>query len=194
MHVANEHVYKVDFLSGIFLKRKWANEQTTWLKNRIFKTNCWNAEERTNERTHAQTNKRTKVRLVDIFLEKLSYRSNAHTHKHSYARTLIRTNAQTSKKVKVSQLFVLRINLLQNSGNLSKGLNLQFFLFPYILVFFIFVLASFFTGLQTVQYFFFLYWFTNRAIFFQSKEEWNYSPVCQMEFYVIVLWNLRWVE
>jgi hypothetical protein len=37
--------------------------------------------------------------------------------------------------------------------------NAQFFLFPYILVFFI-----------SMPYFFCLYWFTNRAIFF-SKEK-----------------------
>ena len=51
----------------------------------------------------------------------------------------------------------------------------------------------------------FLYKFTNSAIFFLSllyiysaiffskeKKKKNYRPVCQMEVYVLVLWNLRW--
>ncbi len=33
-----------------------------------------------------------------------------------------------------------------------------------------------------------------QGITWQVLHKKNYSPVCQMEFYVIVLWNLRWVE
>jgi hypothetical protein len=43
-------------------------------------------------------------------------------------------------------------------------------------------------------FFFSLYWLTNRAVFFPKKRRTNCSPVCQIKFYVIALWNLRWVE
>jgi hypothetical protein len=69
-------------------------------------------------------------------------------------------NKQTScKKVKVSQLFVIQINLLQNSGNLAKrpkstilSFSLHFGIFNFYAIFVLGII--------------FLYMFTNSAIFF----------------------------
>ena len=110
-----------------------------------------------------RTNERTKVNWKN-FLKRCP---NAQTHE--------RTNTQTSEKVKVSQLFVIWINLLQNSVNLLKrpkstilSFSLHFGIFNFYAIF---VSGIIFLYMFTNSAIFFcLYWFTNRAIFFFWKK------------------------
>ena len=103
-------------------------------------------------------------------------------------QTLIkRPNAEQTRKSEGKSIFesfklwdytMFKMIIQTKICNLFQIFNLAFSFKFYLFykqgyIFFVF------TGLQTGLYFFCLYWFTNRAIFFsQRKEEKNYSPVC----------------
>ncbi len=130
---------------------------------------CQSYNKRKNKRTHARTN------------ERLNQRTNKRTNEQTNERT---EKVRVSLFLKVSNYWITPIFKRSYKPKFVIyfkcyfGIFIKFYLFyKQGYIFFVF------TGLQTGLYFFFL-----------RKEEKNYSPVCQMEFYVIVLWYLRWVE
>ena len=132
----------------------------------------------TNERLYKWTNERPNGRLNYVVCREWTCRTlrTLWTLRACNKYNWNGVNKQTScKKVKVSQLFVIQINLLQNSGNLAKrpkstilSFSLHFGIFNFYAIF---VLGIIFLYMFTNSAIFFcLYWFTNRAIFFFWKK------------------------
>ena len=118
----------------------------------------------TNERLYKWTNERPNGRLNYVVCREWTCRTlrTLWTLRACNKYNLNGANKQTScKKVKVSQLFVIQINLLQNLGNLAKrpkstilSFSLHFGIFNFYAIFVLGII--------------FLYMFTNSAIFFLS--------------------------
>ena len=119
---------------------------------------------RTNERLYKWTNERPNGRLNYVVCREWTCRTlrTLWTLRACNKYNLNGANKRTSgQKVKVSQLFVIQINLLQNLGNLAKrpkstilSFSLHFGIFNFYAIFVLGII--------------FLYMFTNSAIFFLS--------------------------
>jgi Flp pilus assembly protein TadB len=118
----------------------------------------------------------------------------AQTNKQTNELTNKQINTQINKwkhkwAKKASQLFVIWINLLQNSGNLPKrpkstilSFSLRFDIFHFVAIFLL-VIIFLFKFTNSAIFFFCLYWFTNRAIFLSKEKKEKIIPL-------FVKWNL----